>query len=102
MAGVARRTTAVIGLTAAVLAIAACSASVSPEAKGAAAVRMLPQHILRAPKSLIAVAEPQPDGLMWMLAGSASMSRARSAFARLREIISSSSLKEASGSERLA
>jgi len=72
MAGVARRTTAVIGLTAAVLAIAACSASVSPQAKGAAAVRMLPQRILRAPKSLIAAAEPQPDGLMWALAGSAS------------------------------
>ena len=72
MAGVARRTTALIGLTAAVLAIAACSAGNSPEAKSAAAVRMVPQHILRAPKSLIAAAEPQADGLMWALAGSAS------------------------------
>jgi hypothetical protein len=71
MAGVTRRTTALIGLTAAALALTACSAA-SP-AKEKASVSKLPQRILRAPGSLVSVAEPQANGTIWMLAGKSSM-----------------------------
>ncbi len=73
MAGAARRTMAVTGVTAAALALAACSTGNSTaKANGAAAVSMLPQHILRAPKSLLSATEPQANGAMWALAGPAS------------------------------
>ena len=74
MAGAARRATAVIGLTAAALALAGCSGS-NPFAKanGAAAVSMVPQRILRAPGSLVSATPPQANGVMWMLAGKSSM-----------------------------
>ena len=71
MAGLTRRTTVLIGLTAAALALTACSAT-SP-AKENASVSKLPQRILRAPGSLVSVAEPQPNGTIWMLAGKTSM-----------------------------
>ena len=74
MAGAVRRTTAVIGLTAAALALAACSGNnPSAKANGAAAVSMVPQRILRAPGSLVSATPPQANGAMWMLAGKSSM-----------------------------
>ena len=73
MASAVRRTTALIGLTAAALALAACSGSVHPEANGAAAVSMVPQRILRAPGSLVSAAQPQANGSIWMLAGRSSL-----------------------------
>jgi hypothetical protein len=70
MASAARRMTALIGLTAAALALAACSGTGHPaKANGAAAVSMVPQRILRAPVSLLSATQPQPNGSMWMLAG---------------------------------
>ena len=74
MASAACRTTALIGLTAAALALAACSGSNHPaKANGAAAVSMVPQRILRAPGSLISATQPQANGSMWMLAGKNSL-----------------------------
>jgi len=73
MASAPRRTTALIGLTAAALAIAACSGTNHPKANGAAAVSMVPQRILRAPGSLISATQPQANGSMWMLAGKSSL-----------------------------
>ena len=74
MASAARRTTALIGLTAAALALAACSGNnPSAKANGAAAVSMVPQRILRAPGSLVSATQPQANGVMWMLAGKSSM-----------------------------
>ncbi len=74
MASAARRTTAVIGLTAAALALAACSGNnPSVNANGAAAVSMVPRRILSAPGSLVSVTAPQANGVMWMLAGKSSM-----------------------------
>lgn len=71
MAGAVRRTTALIGLTAAALTLAACSGT-SP-ARENASVSVVPQRILRAPGSLEAAAQPQENGIMWMLAGKSSM-----------------------------
>jgi hypothetical protein len=73
MARAACRTTALIGLIAAALALAACSASNHPKANGAAAVSMVPQRILRAPGSLVSATQPQANGSIWMLAGKSSM-----------------------------
>jgi DNA-binding beta-propeller fold protein YncE len=73
MAGAARRMTAVLGAAAAVLALSACSRGNSPAtAHGAAAISMLPQHILHAPKSVLAATEPQANGAIWALAGPSS------------------------------
>lgn len=71
MAGAARRSAAVIGLTAAALTLAACSAGSDSPAKatGAAAYGMAPQRILHAPKSMLAATELQADGDMWALTG---------------------------------
>src|ERR1039458_5245450 len=71
MAGLTRRTTVLIGLSAAALALTGCSAT-SP-AKENASVSKLPQRILRAPGSLESVAGPQANGTMWMLAGKSSI-----------------------------
>ena len=74
MASAACRTTALIGLTAATLALAACSESSHPaKANGAAAVSVVPQRILRAPGSLVSATQPQANGFIWMLAGRSSM-----------------------------
>ena len=73
MASAARRTTALLGLTAAAVALAACSGSNHPaKVNGAAAVSMVPQRILRAPGNLISATQPQATGSMWMLAGKTS------------------------------
>lgn len=70
MASAACRTTAVIGVTVAALGLAACSDN--SKAHGAAAVSMLPQHILHAPKSMLSTTEPQANGGMWALTGPSS------------------------------
>lgn len=70
MAGVARRSAAVIGLTAAGLALASCSAgSASPAKTTRDSYGMPPQHILAAPKSMLAATGPQANGAMWALTG---------------------------------
>ncbi len=71
MAAVAVRSTALVGLTAAALAVAACSGAAP--AKQNASVSAVPQRVLRAPGSLVAVTEPQENGVLWMLAGATSM-----------------------------
>jgi hypothetical protein len=71
MAGLTRRTSVLIGLSAAVIALAGCSAT-SP-AKENASVKKLPQRIFRAPASLVSAAGPQANGTIWMLAGKSSM-----------------------------
>jgi DNA-binding beta-propeller fold protein YncE len=74
MASAARRATALIGLTAAALALAACSVNTHPaKANGAAAVSMVPRRILPAPGSLVSATQPQANGYLWMLAGTSSM-----------------------------
>jgi hypothetical protein len=74
MASAACRTTALIGLTAAALVVAACSESThAVKANGAAAVSMVPQRILRAPGSLVSATQPQANGSIWMLAGKSSL-----------------------------
>lgn len=72
MASAARRTTAVIGVMAAALGLAACSGDSPARAHGAAAVSMLPQHILNAPKGMLSATEPQANGAMWALSGPSS------------------------------
>jgi DNA-binding beta-propeller fold protein YncE len=73
MTSAARRTTAVIGVTVATVALAACSGGNSAaKAHGTAAISMLPQHILHAPKSMLSATEPQANGAMWALAGPSS------------------------------
>lgn len=70
MAGAARRSAAVIGLTAAALALAACSAgSDSPARTTRDSYGMPPQRILAAPKSMLAATGPQANGAMWALTG---------------------------------
>ena len=74
MASAARCATALIGVTAAALALAACSGNSHPaKVNGAAAVSLVPQRILRAPRSLVSATQPQPNGSMWMLAGRSSL-----------------------------
>lgn len=51
--------------------VAACGGGVTPEgSRRHAAAEMKPEHIVPAPKNLLAAAQPQPNGIMWMLAGS--------------------------------
>ena len=69
MAGAACRTAAVIGLTAAVLALAACSARGDSPAKATGDSYGLPQHLLPAPKSMLAATQLQANGVMWALTG---------------------------------
>jgi DNA-binding beta-propeller fold protein YncE len=71
MAGAARRTAAVIGLTAAALTVAACSGgSDSPaQATGAGAYGKLAQRVLHAPTSMLAATELSAHGTIWALTG---------------------------------
>lgn len=104
MAAAARCATVAAGVTVAALALAACSAGNSPaKAHGAAAISVLPQHILHAPKSLLSVTEPQANGVMWALAGpsSAGLFQISSATGRIKTSFSVSdtarSVAESSG-----
>ena len=63
-----RRATVVIALMSAAGAMAGCGGSgTSAGAKPVAGT--VPQRIVRAPKSMLAAAGPQPNGIMWALAG---------------------------------
>lgn len=55
------------------LTLAACSSSGanSPNAAATAAHAAAPHHIFTAPAGLVSAAQPQPNGTMWLLAGSA-------------------------------
>lgn len=76
MAGAARRTAAVIGLTAAVLTLGACSGSSGPAPAPAPAsvpdgdtYGIMPERILHAPQSMLAATDLQANGVMWTLTG---------------------------------
>ncbi|HEX3493456.1 MAG TPA: YncE family protein [Streptosporangiaceae bacterium] len=66
----ARQRRAAVAALVAVVSLAACGSPGHPAAtpqRGPA--RMLPQRILRAPRSLLGLAGPESDGTMWALAG---------------------------------
>ncbi len=67
MTGVARRTTVVIGLVSAALMLAACGGSGTSRPQTLA--KVMPERIVRAPKRILAAAAPQPNGIIWALAG---------------------------------
>lgn len=70
-ASVARCAATVVAVMSVTITVAACGGGVSPESsRGHAAAEMKPEHIVPAPKNLLAAAQPQPNGTMWMLAGS--------------------------------
>jgi DNA-binding beta-propeller fold protein YncE len=72
MRSASRRTAAVIALTSGTLAAAGCGGGGSGSNSGAHAAavsHMVPKRILRAPKDLLSVTEPQSNGIMWALAG---------------------------------
>jgi DNA-binding beta-propeller fold protein YncE len=66
-----RRLPAALTLMSAAVLLAACGhGGTQPSPPGTAtAARTVPDHVVRAPKSLLAVAEPQANGIMWALAG---------------------------------
>jgi hypothetical protein len=71
MAGAARRTAAVIGLTVAALTLAACSGgggAATPGVNGDT-YGIVPQRVLHAPSSMLAATELQANGDMWTLTG---------------------------------
>ena len=93
MAGVARRTAAVIGLTVAVLTLGACSGSSRPAAAPAPGsvpngdtYGIAPQRVLHAPQSMLAATELQANGVMWTLTGpdSAGLSEISSATGQVK------------------
>ena len=65
-----RRLTAVMLLVSAAVALAACGGN-GTSATSRSNVRTGPERIVRAPKRMMAAAEPQPSGIMWALAGNA-------------------------------
>jgi len=69
-----RRVAAAIALTSAAIAMAGCSAggtsATSPGSATDVSAGIRPEHIVEAPKSILASAVPQPNGTMWVLAGS--------------------------------
>ena len=66
MAGTRRHLTAVTAIIPAALALAGCAHS---STSASSPVKMVPEQVLPAPKSLVAAAEPQSNGIMWALAG---------------------------------
>ena len=70
MAGAAWRITVLTGSAVAALFLASCARGGSPVPHRA--ISVVPQRIVQAPMSLRSVAEPQANGLMWVLAGSPS------------------------------
>jgi hypothetical protein len=70
MARVHRRAAApVTALLAGALALAGCSWGGASAHSATAAGKLSPQRILSAPRGLLSAAEPQPNGTMWVLAG---------------------------------
>jgi DNA-binding beta-propeller fold protein YncE len=62
--------TAAVAILLAVVALSGCATSAGP-ARLATSAGTRPQSIIPAPKSILAAAEPEPNGTMWALAGSA-------------------------------
>lgn len=72
MAGLNRRSAAAFGvLLAGTLALAACGGGDSGKSTRASTSVFAPKRIMRAPRDLLSAAEPQGNGTMWMLAGTA-------------------------------
>jgi hypothetical protein len=68
--GAGRRLLTVLALVPAAAALAGCGQLGGHHgARGAAAAALMPEHILHAPKNLLAMAPPQANGDMWVLAG---------------------------------
>ena len=67
MTGAACRTAVVIGLMSAALMLAACGGSGTSSSQTSA--RVVPEHVVRAPKRILAATAPQPNGIIWALAG---------------------------------
>ena len=69
-----RRAAAAITLASAAIAMAACggggASANSPGSTTDMSARIRPEHIVQAPKNILAAAVPQPGGTMWVLAGS--------------------------------
>ena len=69
-----RRVAAAVSLTSAAIAMAGCSAggtsASSPGSATYVSAGIRPEHIVAAPKNMLASAAPQPNGTMWVLAGS--------------------------------
>jgi hypothetical protein len=65
-----RRTTVAITLLAAALALPACAGHASSPSRRSAAAALMPVLRLPAPKDTLAATAPQPNGTMWVLAGS--------------------------------
>ena len=67
--GSGRRLSGAAGLLA-VLVLAACSSGGTIPGTVAAQAQVQPERILAAPKDVLSAAEPQPNGTVWVLAGS--------------------------------
>jgi DNA-binding beta-propeller fold protein YncE len=68
--GTGRRLLALAALGPAVAALAGCGRlGGQHDSRGTATAALLPEHILRAPKNVLAMAPPQANGDMWVLAG---------------------------------
>jgi DNA-binding beta-propeller fold protein YncE len=66
-----RRAATFAALVCCVLTLTACGGGATPaSSRGHAASEIKPEHIVPAPKNLLSAAQPQPNGTMWMLAGS--------------------------------
>jgi DNA-binding beta-propeller fold protein YncE len=71
--GATRRISAATAVMSAVLMLAACAHSGAPGRSQVSAVaQTTPKRIVPGPRNLIAAAEPQPNGTMWILAGRSS------------------------------
>lgn len=64
------RVAAALAILCSVSALPACSSPASTARSTAAPAGLRPERIVPAPKSVLAAAQPQPNGIMWALAGS--------------------------------
>jgi DNA-binding beta-propeller fold protein YncE len=73
VASVRCRTTGALALASAAIVLAACGHGGAQAAPPRLAnAQGVPQHVIRAPRSLLAAAEPQANGIIWALAGKSS------------------------------
>lgn len=63
------RAAAVAALLCAAVALTGCGGAAPAGSRGHTAAEIKPEHVVPAPKNLLSVAQPQPNGIMWMLAG---------------------------------
>lgn len=71
MAGIRRHAVVATALAMGAFALCGCGGSGAPTGSAALAAKLKPQRILRAPRDLLSAAEPQQNGTMWVLAGTA-------------------------------